>query len=87
MSVVGLSKRTTISVLFVMACLLATAYLLLVSNGQAGPRPESPPGAHKARIVRHAYWYRTVWVAKDGSRIYASCRVRRVTLCWVTRIG
>ena len=27
-------KRTTASVLFVMACLLATAYLLLAGNGQ-----------------------------------------------------
>ena len=51
------------------------------------PSPQARAAHHKARIVRHAYWYRTVWTASDGTPIYVSCRVARQTRCWIRRIG
>ena len=50
-------------------------------------RPESPPGAHKARIVKRVYWYRQVWHDNQGTPIYVKCRVGNRTRCWIVRIG
>ena len=62
------------------------AFLVLAAPAVAAG-PESPPGAHKARVVKRAYTYRQVWYATDGTPIYVTCRVARRTLCYVRRIG
>jgi hypothetical protein len=74
------------------ACLLVIITIAvgatLARDAFAGMRPEAHPSCHcKARITRHAYWYRTVWTASDGTPIYVSCRVARVTRCWIVRLG
>jgi hypothetical protein len=82
-SLAGGSGHLPCSVSALIAVLVA---LVLAAPAVAAPRPETPSGK-PGRIVRHAYWYRTVWTASDGTKIYASCRVARVTRCWITRIG
>ena len=71
---------------------LLFGFLVMTGTGRAAQGPEASPQAvkagHHARIVRHSYTYRTVWVTSDGVRFPVVCRVTgggtfcRVSLSW-----
>jgi hypothetical protein len=74
------------------ACLLAIVALAvgatLAREAFAELRPEAHPSCHcRAHVSAKPYFYRTVWIASDGTPIHVVCRVARVTRCRIVRIG
>jgi hypothetical protein len=77
------------------ACLLAIVALAvgatLARDAAAVLHPVAHPSCHcKARWDHGAYVYREIWIASDGTRIYAKCRVNPrngSTSCRIVRIG
>ena len=81
-------KRTILAYVVIFTALAAVALLYVSSAKAITPiRPEAHPSCHcKAKWDHRPYVYHRIWIASDGTKIYATCVVNPrtgVTLCSV----
>jgi hypothetical protein len=64
------------TVLLSVAVVVAAALTILVGKAGAELRPDPPPGAKHATVLKHwHYTYDATWTASDGSKIKVRCRM------------
>ena len=62
-------------VVIVSALVAFIALFYMAENAATALRPDPPPGAKHATILRHwHYTYDAVWTATDGSKIHVRCK-------------